>query len=488
MTSGTPHRLVALGLDGGDLAYIRRNRRSLPVLSAALERGVVMEPHSPEALSGAVWPTFYNGCSPGVHGVYQHLVWDPQRMGLRKIRPDWCYYHPFWREMDRRSRRVAVIDVPYSFPSTPGKGLELTDWATHGQTWPLACSDPRLKSILRELGPSPIGRETPVEKSATQLAALGRRLESSAALKGELLVRILQELRPGVLISVFGETHRGGHTLFGSRDEEPGGGASALLDVYRAVDAALGRVLETVDEGVDDVLLFSVHGMQRDHAQCHLVRPLLSRVNRVFLEGASGSPGAAGGMGLVRRLRSVVPARLQHAVGAASPDWLRQWVVEREMIGGLDWSRTPGFALRTDIRTELRLNLKGREARGFLEQGSDEERRYTDLLSRTFLELEDVDTGRRLVDEVVPIHERFPGPGCERLPDLVVTWRPEPPARRVESPGVGRLTVKPTNARGGDHVDRGFAVLNGPASRRAESLPPLQSTEDFADFLLALAG
>ena len=488
MTSGEPHRLVALGLDGGDLAFIRRNRRSLPVLSAALERGVVMEPQSPEALSGAVWPTFYNGCSPGVHGVYQHLVWDPQRMGLRKIRPDWCHYRPFWREMEGPSRQVAVIDVPYSFPCAPGKGLELTDWATHGQTWPLACSDPRLKSILRELGPSPIGRETPVEKSPAQLDALGRRLERSAALKGELLVRVLEELRPDVLISVFGETHRGGHTLYSSRDEEPGGAMSPLLKVYKAVDTALGRVLEAVDEGIDDVLLFSVHGMRRDHAQCHVVRPLLSRVNRVFLEGSGGSPDAAGATGLVRYLRLVTPARLQHAVGAASPDWLRQWVVEREMIGGLDWSRTPGFALRTDIRTELRLNLKGREARGFLEQGSDEERRYIDFLSRTFLELEDVDTGRRLVDEVVPIHDRFPGPGSERLPDLVVTWRPEPPARRVASPNVGQLTVRLTSPRGGDHVDRGFAVLNGPGSKRTERLPPLQSTEDFAGFLMALAG
>ena len=44
--------------------------------------------------------------------------------------------------------------------------------------------------------------------------------------------------------------------------------------------------------------------------------------------------------------------------------------MKREIVGGVDWSQTPGFSLRTDIRAELRLNLVGREPRGMLEPDS----------------------------------------------------------------------------------------------------------------------
>ncbi|MDX1383571.1 MAG: alkaline phosphatase family protein [Thermoanaerobaculia bacterium] len=477
LTRSGRRQLLMLGLDGADLDLIRGWSDRLPTLGRALTDWQRYEPAAPAALSGSVWPTFYNGAHPGIHGVYQHLVWDPERMGLRRIGPDWCHYRPFWADLEAEGHEMVVLDVPYSFPTSLRRGAEITDWATHGQTWPLGCTSATARRALRRVGRSPMGRETPVRKSPRQLERIRRAMIASAAAKGRLVRELMRELPWDGFIAVFGETHRGGHTLWGREGSGRGGeGDEALLDVYRAVDEAVGAILADVDPSRTSRVIFSVHGMAADYAQGHFVPALMRRINDRFADRES-TGGRRRSAGLVALARRLTPARLQHAVGAALPDSARQWVVEREIVGGIDWSRTPGFALRTDIRTELRLNLAGREAKGVLPRDGDLRDAYVELIRAALLPLVDADTGARLIADVVDIGARFPGPRSDRLPDLVVTWRPQPAARRVHSPLLGTLEADPPGARGGDHTDTGFALVSDPAAR---SLPPLRETADFA--------
>ncbi|MGF1457198.1 MAG: alkaline phosphatase family protein [Alphaproteobacteria bacterium] len=485
-------RLLALGLDGAEFDFIRARARDLPTLSGLIERGTVHRLEAPKALSGAVWPTFYNGAQPGVHGMYQHLVWDSARMGLRLIGPDWSHYQPFWKDIEADGQRVVVLDVPYSFPTALEHGVEITDWGTHGQTNPLASNKPEMVRRLRRFGRSPIGRETPIEKTPAQLDGIRRTLETSAARKADLVRTLMGELDWDLFITVFGETHRAGHLFFSDADDpnaSADGAETPMLKVYKAVDQAVAKVLADLGSDVS-VLLFSVHGMMRNPAQEHMVSPLMDRLNARFMAehfGLDPRPANAGG-GIVGALRRLVPSRLQYAVGEAAPDPIRRWVVEREVIGGLDWSRTPGFTLRTDVRTELRLNLKGREKHGLLERGSDLHHRYVDDIRRTFLELTDAETGARLVDEVVDIPGHFSGQRSDYLPDFAVTWHLEPPAGSVTTPLLGTVHVKRPKVRGGDHTDFGFCSLIPADGLGVETLPQPRCIEDLAGYIRAFTG
>ncbi len=487
-TGNSNTKVVALGLDGADLDYIRSRIRWLPVLRSALESGRLFLPRAPEALSGSVWPTFYTGTGPGHHGIYQHLVWDPERMGLRRIGSDWCYRQPFWNDLEQDGARCVVFDVPYSFPVSLTNGVEVTDWATHGQTWPFAANDRDVMRTVRRRGRSPMGRETPVRKTARQLDGIRRRLLNSARLKADALLDLMHGRDWDVFIAVFAELHRGGHVLWSEGDdEEPGLEETALLDVYRAVDSALGRVLDEASASGASILVFSLHGMARDSNQAHLVRPIVWRLNDWFVRNHCGFDSSRQTTGcLVHGLRKKVPARLQHAVGSAVGDGIRQWVVEREIVGNVDWSKTPGVALRTDIRTELRLNLSGRESAGMLAPGSELHDEYVRRVREVFLGLKDRDTGAQLVEDVLYPQALFPGPRAASLPDIVITWRAEPQARRVAAPLVGRLELDPEPVRGGDHTDQGFAILLDPKTSPG-ALPPLTRTEDFARFFRCLA-
>lgn len=476
-------RLLLIGIDAGDLRFIRSHAESLPTLRRFCDEGRCIETQSPVGLSGSVWPTFYTGTPPGEHGIYQHLVWDAEKMGLRLIAPDWCGHRPFWADLEEQGHQVVVMDVPYSFAGHLKHGVEIVDWGTQGQTQPFFCNDRDLsKRILREFGTSPIGRETPVHKNRRQLDKVRRSLIASARKKAELTQALMRELDWDVFLTVFAETHRGGHALFGA-EGDPASETTPLLDVYRAVDEAVGQLLKCVDLSETTVMAFAVHGMTRDDAQSHIVRPLLDRVNKRFMEEHFGvNPEVARGGGFVRALRRSVPSTLQLAAGELAPDAVRRWVVERELVGGLDWSRTPGFALRTDIRSELRLNLCGREARGIVEPQSKEHRAYVAAVRQAFGPLRNAETGALLVDEVVDIRDLYPGRAAEALPDLVITWHREAAARKLVCPSFEPIELTPVGARGGDHTDSGFALLMGPAAEYGE-LPPLKETHDYAGFI-----
>jgi len=248
---------------------------------------------------------------------------------------------------------------------------------------------------LRAFGPSPIGRETPVKKTRTQLAAVHRRLLESVDRKRDLILALMKRFEWDVFITTFGELHRGGHTFYEDADTLDGLSETPLLEIYGKIDRALSRILESLDLERTTVMFFSVHGMMRDYGQNHLVKPLMDRLNQVFLRRYLGREVRARSTGgLVGWLRNIVPANLQYAIGEAAPDRVRHWVVEREIIGGVDWSQTPGFSLRTDVRAELRLNLVGRESRGMLEPDSEVSDAYVGSLRRALLELRDYDNWR----------------------------------------------------------------------------------------------
>lgn len=458
--------LLCIGLDGGDLPFIERRRSHLPVLDGLLSRGTAVRADGYRALNGCSWHCFTTARPPREHGLYQHLNWDPPRMGMRLVSPDWYTMPPFWRALEERDGlRVTVVDVPYTMPGHLSQGLEVMDWGTHGQTLRTQASRAEGRAVLSRHGRSPIGRETPIPKTAAKLEAARQRIVDAAAAKTDLLIDLM-DCRPwDLFIGVYAETHRGGHMLYGPGDAEGANDPETpLLSVYRAIDAGIGRLVEAARRHGATVMVFSAHGMARDRAQPGLVAQVMPRLNRAFLAGHCGVADARDeGGGLVRRLRRVVPAGVQLAIAEAVPDRVRAWVVEQEIKGGLDWAETPGFALRTDIGSDIRLNIRGRERDGFLERGSASHLAYCAMLEEVFAGLEDAETGATLVEELVPTGERFVGDRSTAIPDYIIVWRDVPHARRVLSPRLGEFRLPAQGPRGGDHTVDAFALVDRPS-------------------------
>jgi len=472
-----------IGLDAADLGLIRSAASTLPNLASALAGGTLHTIRSTaDLLTGSVWPTFYTASSPGSHGIYHHLQWDAERMKLRRLAADWFDCEPFWSDLERRGRRVIAVDVPLMFPDRIQAGVEVVNWGAHDQLGPLSCRPRELEGEIRgRFGQHPMGWEIPVDKSREELGEIRDNLVAGARRKGALVRWLLERTPWDFFIAVFGETHRGGHILW---PDGPGGDAipsGALLDVYRAVDEALGEILAAPSLAGAGRIVFALHGMGPDPSQDHFVPGAMDLVNERFPGRASNGKGDSATRpfpAIVRRLRENVPAAIQNWVAQHVPVSVRDAVVSRSIVAGHDWAHTSGFDLLADMHGYLRLNVRGREREGSLGREDEGFPRYVDWVRECFESLTIPGTGQSLVESVRLASDVFPGPRVDHLPDLIVTWAGHPPVSRVESRLLGPIAAAHATGRSGNHRRDGFCVVSVPGRQP----PPLTDIRDLAAF------
>ena len=466
-----------LGFDAAEFSYIAGHLSSLPNFNRALGRGILRRLDSPaQIMAGSVWPTFYTASPPGEHGIHHLMQWDADSMRLRRTAGNWLYCEPFWRELERRGHRVIALDVPMTFPPQRCGGVEVSSWGAHDQLSAFTAYPRELeREIRRRFGQHPMGIEIPVEKSLAERMRVRADLVDGVRIKAALTRWLLTSREWDFFIGVFGEAHRGGHILWpDSVDAEEATPPSALLDVYRALDQALGELLSAIDMKDTTVILFALHGMGPNLSQEHFVPPMMDLINVRFSElepdlyAKSGPPRQRS---VMRLLREKLPPRLQSTIANMVPQRVRDTVVDRAITSGYQWARTPGLAVRADCNGFIRFNLVGREKQGMLEAGSAALSRYKDLICESFASLQTTD-GRPLVDEVFAAAQRFPGPRAERLPDLIVTWTGLEPASGATS-SLGTLDDKLDTGRGGNHQPTGFQIVLQPGVERASESPRL---------------
>lgn len=453
-----------IGVDAAELSFIRSSTSALPTFRRLLGAGRVRRLRSTaDLLTGSVWPTFYTGTLPGQHGVYHHLQWDARAMRLRRVAADWLYCEPFWHELERSGRRVIAVDVPMTFPSRFARGIEVINWGSHDQLGPFTVHPRNLqREICRRFGSHPMGAEIPVNKSRAELERIRTNLVAGAARKGELSRWLASTQEWDFLITVFGECHRGGHILWperanGRTTASPG----ALLDVYQAVDRAVGEILDALPLENTRVVIFSLHGMGPNTSQEHFLPKILEAVNRRCeeWEDAPARRRPVNGGGIMRVLRENLPASLQNTIARAVPVRVRDLVVDRSVTAGHDWSRTPALALLADLNGYVRLNLCGRELRGMLDPHGELFPRYVNWLCECLRGARMAGSDQSLVREVRLASTDFPGERSQYLPDLIVTWTDAEPASCVESPQLGTFWADLSTGRAGNHRSDGFCIV-----------------------------
>lgn len=468
-------RLVLIGIDAGEFRVIGHHLNQFPTLRRLFETGSVHRLESEgRDLSGSVWATFATGQTPGEHGIYYPMQWDPASMRLRRVRNDWLPIRAFWADLAQRGRAVCTLDASVEPQDLGARGLEVANWGTHNQLDSLVCSRPGLRrEILRRFGPSRIGRDNKVALPSNRFD-IRNRLVQSAKLRGEIIAWLHGLADWDLFLAVYGEAHRAGHILWGLGETDPSEPGEALLDVYRAIDGSIGRVLEGIDLSCTSIILFGLHGMGHQISYAPLMSAVVDRTNAEFQRISGRSvPVAPRQRSPMRVLRERLPARLQDKVASALPARARDWVVERSVTGGHDWSATPGLALLSDHSGYLRLNIAGRERQGLLAEGGDRQGRYVALLEDHLHSLAQVGSGEPIVASIVSGQTRFPGARAHLLPDLIVNWRENLPWRaRVRSDLIGEVPELETG-RTGDHREGGFAVICNPrASSIDEPAPP----------------
>jgi hypothetical protein len=204
--------------------------------------------------------------------------------------------------------------------------------------------------------------------------------------------------------------------------------------------------------------------MDANRAQDHFLNEILARLNAAYAGHGHNSSNRPKPLNAMALLRHVVPATLQYRAASLLGEGVQDWIVNRSLTAGRDWSVTPSFPVLSGGEGLIRINLKGRESSGLFEPDGVDAGAYVTWLCDRLSEIEVCETGERLVRKITVADQQFPGARREFLPDLILEWGPDAPVDRIRSPEIGVIEVALATGRGGNHNDKAFLIASGDAA------------------------
>ena len=494
------NRLLVIGYDGAtwDLAEGWAKAGKLPALAQLMARGGYGPLRSVmPILSPAAWASFATGVQPGKHGIFDFVQRAQGDYRLRPVTARDMKTPAFWTLASQAEKRVAVVNVPMTYPATEVNGVMITGLGTPDQrpfTFPAELStDLRARGyrLNRTLFYEP-GRE---EAYLRDVYEMTDRLADTAL---DLFCQEPWDL----FVVVFRDLDEVSHYFWKHMDaahpqHDPQADpqyADVILKFYQHLDAQLARFVEAAGPDVDLVLL-SDHGFGPLYKDVFLnewlkqegllttVAPSRSLLQRALLRigfTRQRISRALQGMGLAgfeRRLRSSLGDRLELFPAH-----------DRAVFpGAVDWTHTRAYSF--GYHGQIFINLRGREPQGIVEPGQDYEETLA-LLEAKLTALRDPADGRPVVTRLIRGRELFGDAIQQGAPDLVLLMRDLAYITRQgyefgAAPGV--VFQQPATFESGSHRENGIAVLAGPHFRQHAWQEPYAIT-DLAPTALLLLG
>lgn len=493
------NRIVVIGLDAADPDLVESWAREghLPVIASLLEDGAWGRLSSTaEVSTGPAWPSFFSSTRPGSQGRFFTRQIESGTYRLQTKYADQIDATPFWVHVGHTGRTVAVVDVPKTHPRTDVNGVQVVGWGVHTPAWTCASSPPALiKNLVKSIGAHPIPSCDQVRlKSAADHAALRDGLIEGARRKAAISEHILGLEEWDLFVTVFKEPHCVGHRLWHVTDHDHpahNAGAAAelgnpVLDVYRAADEAVGRLVEAAGEAT--VVLFSPHGMGPAYGGSHLLPEVLRHLGLAETDPDDGKGRSRQRSSLRDLLVDRTPLGLLKLARRVIPPRLWDEIACRLRASGKEWSRSRAFCVPGDHAGAIRINLAGREPDGRVEAGEPYEA-LCEELEREIRALINPDTGRPAVREVVRPHRLFHGEHLADFPDLTVRWTGDAPIRALTSPSIGKVEGIETIRRTGEHWPEGFVLVHGPGIEPGATVSSAEADGiDVAPTILELLG
>jgi predicted AlkP superfamily phosphohydrolase/phosphomutase len=478
----------------------------LPNLEALRARGTRLELETPaEHFPASAYQDLYRGVEVGDHGLFYPFQWagDSQRVrlaGALEAPP------PIWDRLGRAGRSTLAID-PYECHRPEEARGELYDgWGMRERVvlerWSVPNGADR--GPRRRHGRPPDVTEVFGAQTPRELRQLRERFLAAPARVADLAIERLREREFDLAWIVFAAPHLAGHRLWqvppyiddgeiaaGERERLDG----ALAEIYEEVDAQLGRVLEALPDDCD-VIACSVLGMDENTSRADLLPEMLSAV----LTGPGQSRGSLvrdnrtkeprnsedSDSGAIWRLRGALSGRMRARIAAAMPDRLALELTARLELRGVDWGSTRAFAHPADNQGYIRFNRSGRERDGIV--GVSEAEELAAQIREGLLDFRDPD-GQPAVVAVDQVSERWHGAAADRLPDLVVRWRPTSSVAldAVHSPNFGTVRRHGYGSgRTGNHTDGDAWAILAPRSARVRDLGRPAKISDITATVAAL--
>lgn len=466
------NKVAVFGLDGATFAVIRPavERGELPHIAKLMEQGVHGELESTiPPITGAAWTSFQTGLNPGRHGAFDWLTREKDSYRLRPISSLMIKGPRLWDYIGEQGGRVGIIGVPVTYPPRAVNGFLISGLLTPqgaGYTYP--------EGLARELevnvGKFPFMPEH--WRGRREAREWLRGLKRGLKLRLEIARYLIKEYEWDFLMLHIMETdsvqHQMWHLLDGVarpryRAEVEG---NPILEIYRAVDAALGEFLEELP-GETTVFIISDHGFGPLYWNVYLNMWLLQEGYLALKRGAgTGIKRVAFRLGLTQE--NLFPwaerlgllrrgANLRHG---QIHDLLGEFFLSSNDV---DWRRTRAYSYGNI--GQIYLNRRGREPEGIVEE--EEAEGLTGELIAKLRELKNPYNGEPVIEVIYRREEIYHGELLNRAPEILFL-----PRRGYMTLGTtdfpANRTIAPTFAGSGWHELQGILIGRGAGLQRGE--------------------
>jgi predicted AlkP superfamily phosphohydrolase/phosphomutase len=466
----------------------------LPNLRALRARGVELPLEGPaQHFPASAYQTLYRGVEVGDHGLFYPFQWAAAKQSIR-LAGELEAPPPIWERVASAGRSTLAVDPYECHAPNESAGLLVSGWGMRERVVLERWSRPKGSDrvLRRRHGRPPDVTEVFGAQRPAELRRLRERFLAGPARVADLALEQLSERSFDLVWLTFAAPHLAGHRLWEVPQYLVDGQLSqpererldsALGDVYAEVDAQLGRVLAALPDDADTIAC-SVLGMDVNTSRADMLPGMLAAV----LGGSPAGGGADSDSGAMWRLRAALSGRVRGAVAAAIPDRLALELTTRMELRGVDWATTRAFAHPADNQGYVRLNLKGREREGIAEEAEADE--LLALIAEGLADFRDPD-GEPAVASVDRVSEHWAGSAADRLPDLVVRWRPTSSVAidALHSPRFGTVRRQGYGSgRTGNHTDGDAWAVLAPGTARIRAPGRPARIADIAATVAALTG
>lgn len=418
--------LLVVGIDGSDWDLVEPwlAAGDLPALAALRARGASGRTIStdPPATFPA-WTSFATAAEPGEHGIFDFTL--RRGYGLRFVSAADRAVPTIWRRLADAGRRVAVYNLPAAYPPEPlPGGIFISGFDTPVATAidPSFVHPPGLHAELtRRHGPLVISDLNELRIGERWHEAALEVLLRDVARRGEIALDLLRREAWDAFFVLFGESDTAGHHFWWLHDgrsprHRAGPLRGALREVYRAIDCALGRLVDALPPGAE-VLVLSDHGMGGAGTRVVSLNRFLAERGWLRLAPPDGTTAL---LGLARSAAlRLLPHAWQGRLARGPAAGLATRAEARARFAGIDWQGTRAFSEELNYAPSVCLNLRGREPLGQVDPGEAES--TLAALAADLRDWRDPATGEPIVARARPRAEVYgDGPMAARAPDLVV--------------------------------------------------------------------
>ncbi|MBN1318427.1 MAG: alkaline phosphatase family protein [Anaerolineales bacterium] len=481
-------RILIFGVDGATFNLIRPWAAAgfLPNFARMLEQGVHgdLESTLPPVTSPA-WPTFMTGCNPGKHGVFDFI--RPKGDGFDLVNATSIRRPTIWQILSEAGLKVGAMNVPVTYPAQPVNGFMITGLLSPSRGGNICYPSNLIQQYEEKLGPyriSPrvqyvMGMEQPFIEDAYDLIDT----------HGRWGLHLMKHEPWNVFMLHFLSLDVMQHAMwrFMDRDHprhEPGPFENAIRDGYARVDAAIGKMLDSMSDDTT-VLVMSDHGFGPLHAivnlniylmQCGLLK--LKKDVWTQIKAAAFRNGITPDA-IFKWLSRL---SMQNIVARVSKNTRNQVMGKFLSYDSVDWSRTLAYSM--GHVGQIYLNLAGREPHGIVTAGQ-----YDQVLQKVQDAMKKLtgSGGRPLVTRMVARSEIYHGPYAEFGPDLHLELDEYCMISFPLFATNNQIVTQQIRGDSGCHRSEGILMAYGNGIRRNETITGAK-LRDLAPTILHMAG